>query len=325
VRRREFITLVGGAAAWPLAARAQQPMPVIGFLALTSPEAFAPEVAAFRRGLGELGYVEGRNLTVEFRWARGGFERLPSLATDLVSRGVDVIAALGTPASALAAKAATTTIPIVFVSGADPVRLGLVASLNRPGGNVTGIYMLTSSLEAKRLELLHEAVPAAAAIGVIVDPNSPDTELQLRELAEAAPPLGPRIEILQAATDNDITAAFAAVAEQRMEALLVASSPNYRPREQQIVALAARHAVPTIYSFRGFSEAGGLMSYGTDLADAYRQAGVYAGRVLKGEKSTDLPVLQSTKVEFVINLKTARSLGLAFPLPLLGRADEVIE
>ena len=325
MRRREFITLVGGAAAWPLAARAQQPMPVIGFLALTSPEAFAPEVAAFRRGLGELGYVEGRNLTLEFRWARGGFERLPSLATDLVSRGVDVIAALGTPASALAAKAATTTIPIVFVTGADPVRLGLVASLNRPGGNATGIYMLTSSLEAKRLELLHEAVPAAAAIGVIVDPNSPDTEFQLREMAEAAPQLGPRIKILQAATDNDITAAFAAVAEQRMEALLVGSSPNYRPREQQIVALAARHAVPTIYSFRGFSEAGGLMSYGTDLADAYRQAGVYAGRVLKGEKSTDLPVLQSTKVEFVINLKTAKSLGLAFPLPLLGRADEVIE
>jgi putative tryptophan/tyrosine transport system substrate-binding protein len=325
VRRREFITIVGGAAAWPLAARAQQPMPVIGFLALTSPEAFAPEVAAFRRGLGELGYVEGRNLTLEFRWARGGFERLPSLATDLVSRGVDVIAALGTPASALAAKAATTTIPIVFVTGADPVRLGLVASLNRPGGNATGIYMLTSSLEAKRLELLHEAVPAAAAIGVIVDPNSPDTEFQLRQMAEAAPQLGPRIKILQAATDNDITAAFAAVAEQRMEALLVGSSPNYRPREQQIVALAARHAVPTIYSFRGFSEAGGLMSYGTDLADAYRQAGVYAGRVLKGEKSTDLPVLQSTKVEFVINLKTARSLGLAFPLPLLGRADEVIE
>jgi len=325
VRRREFITIVGGAAAWPLAARAQQPMPVIGFLALTSPEAFAPEVAAFRRGLGELGYVEGRNLTLEFRWARGGFERLPSLATDLVSRGVDVIAALGTPASALAAKAATTTIPIVFVTGADPVRLGLVASLNRPGGNATGIYMLTSSLEAKRLELLHEAVPAAAAIGVIVDPNSPDTEFQLREMAEAAPQLGPRIKILQAATDNDITAAFAAVAEQRMEALLVGSSPNYRPREQQIVALAARHAVPTIYSFRGFSEAGGLMSYGTDLADAYRQAGVYAGRVLKGEKSTDLPVLQSTKVEFVINLKTAKSLGLAFPLPLLGRADEVIE
>jgi putative tryptophan/tyrosine transport system substrate-binding protein len=325
LRRRDVIFALAGAAAWPLAARAQQPMPVIGFLALLSPEAFALEIAAFRRGLGELGYVEGRNVTVEFRWARGEFDRLPALATDLVRRGPNVIAAVGTPASALAVKAATTSIPIVFTTGADPVQLGLVASLSRPGGNATGVYMLASALEAKRLELLHEVVPAAAAIGVIIDPNSPDTELQLRELAEAAPPLGRRIKILPAATDNDIAAAFAAAVEQRVEALLVTSSPSYMPRQQQIVALAARHGLPTIYFFRAFAEAGGLMSYGTDRADAYRHAGVYAGRVLKGEKATDLPVLQSSKVEFVINQKTAKTLGLTFPLPLLGRADEVIE
>ena len=326
MRRREFMFALASAAGWPLAARAQQPaMPVIGFLGFTSPEAFAREVAAFRRGLGEPGYVEGRNVTIEFCWARGEFDRLPSLAADLVRSGADVIAALGTPASALAAKAATATIPIVFVTGADPVQLGLVGRLNRPGGKATGVYMLTSALEAKRLELLHEAVPGAAAIGVIVDPNSPDTEIQLRELASVAPPLGQRIKILRAATDSDIADAFAAVAEQRMEALLVASSPNYRPREEQIVTLAARHAVPAIYSFRGFAEAGGLMSYGTDLAEAYRQAGTYAGRILRREKSADLPVQQSTKVEFVINLKTAKTLGLTLPPSLLVRADEVIE
>jgi putative tryptophan/tyrosine transport system substrate-binding protein len=325
MRRREFITLLSGAATWPLAARAQPSMPVIGFLGFSSPEASAREVAAFRRGLGELGHVEGENVTIEFRWARGEFDRLPSLAIDLVRRGPNVIAAVGTPASALAAKAATTSIPIVFTTGADPVQLGLVASLSRPGDNATGVYMLTSALEAKRLELLHEGVPGAAVIGVIVDPNSPDTELQLRELPEAARALGQQIKILRASSDDDLAAAFAAVAEQRMEAVLLASSPYYLPRHQQIVALAARYAVPAIYHFRAYAEAGGLMSYGTDLADAYRQAGVYAGRVLKGEKSADLPVLQSTKVELVINLKTAKTLGLAFPLPLLGRADEVIE
>jgi putative ABC transport system substrate-binding protein len=317
---------LAGAAAWPLAARAQQAsVPVIGFLGFTSPEAYSAELAAFRRGLSELGYVEGRNVAIEFRWAHGEFDRLPSLATDLVQRGTSVIAAIGTPASALAAKAATATIPIVFVTGADPVQLGLVASLNRPGANATGVYMLTASLEAKRLELLREAVPRAAVIGVMVDPNSPDTELQLRELPEAARSLGQRIEILQAGSDDDIAAAFATAVERRMEALLVASSPYYQPRRQQIVALAARHAVPAIYFFRAFADAGGLMSYGTDLADAYRQAGVYAGRILGGERTTELPVLQSTKVEFVINQKTANALGVTIPLPLLGRADEVIE
>ena len=326
MKRREFITLIGGAVvAWPRGARGQQAaVPVLGFLGFTSLEAFSREVAAFRRGLGEAGYVEGQNVTIEFRWAGGQFDRLPSLATELVPR-VSVIAAIGTPASALAVKAVTTKIPIVFVTGGDPVQLGLVASLNQPGGNATGVYMLTSALEAKRLELLHEVVPGATVIGVIVDPNSPDTELQLRDLPVAARSIGQRIEILRASSKGDIDAAFAAVAEQRMGALIVASSPYYLPWREQIVALAARYAVPTIYFFRAFAEAGGLMSYGTDLADAYRQAGVYAGRLLKGEKSADLPVQQSTKVEFVINLKTAKALGVTFPLPLIGRADEVIE
>jgi putative ABC transport system substrate-binding protein len=327
VDRRRVITLFGGATAtvaWPLAARAQQPA-VLGFLGLTSPEAFFREAAAFKRGLGEAGYVEGPNLTIEYRWARGQFDQLPSLAADLVRRGVTVIAAAGTPASALAAKAASATIPIVFVTGSDPVQLGLVASLNRPGGNATGVYMLTTALEAKRLELLHEVVPGATVIGVMVDPNSPDTEIQLRDLPEAARSVGQRIEMLQAGSDSEIDQAFAAVAERHIGALLVASSPYYLPRREQIVARAAGCAVPAIYFFRAFAEAGGLMSYGTDLADAYRQAGVYAGRMLKGEKSADLAVQQSTKVEFVINLKTAKSLGLTFPLPLLGRADEVFE
>lgn len=326
IGRREFIKFVGGAtAAWPLAAGAQQSIPAIGFLGFTSPEEFSREVAAFHRGLSEVGYVQGQNVTIEFRWARGEFDHLPSLATELVQRGVTVIAATGTPASALAVKSATTTIPIVFVTGGDPVQLGLVASLNRPGGNATGVYMLTSALEAKRLELLREVVPNASLVGVIVDPNSPDTELQLRDLPVAAHSLGQRIEILRASSDGEIAAAFAALVKQRMGALLLASSPYYLPRREQIVALAARHAVPTIYFFRAFTEAGGLMSYGTDLADAYRQAGVYAGRMLKGEKAADLPIQQSIKVEFVVNLKTAKALGLTFPLPLIGRADEVIE
>jgi putative ABC transport system substrate-binding protein len=326
MRRRDFIALLGGAAAWPLTARGQQPpIPVIGFLAFSSPEVASREVGAFRRGLGELGYVEGQNVTIEYRWAHGEFERLPTLATDLVRSGTNVIAAVGTPASALAARAATNSIPIVFTTGADPVQLGLVASLNQPGGNLTGVYMLTSTLETKRLELLHESVPGAAVIGVIVDPNSPDTELQLREVPEAARALGQKIKILRAGSEDDLTAAFAALAEERIAAVLLASSPYYLPRRQHIVALAARHAVPAIYHFRAYAEAGGLMSYGTDLADAYRQAGVYAGRILKGEKAAELPVLQSTKVEFVINLKTAQTLGLNFPLTLLGRADEVIE
>jgi putative tryptophan/tyrosine transport system substrate-binding protein len=330
IGRREFMALIGGAAAStasrPLAARAQAPQgAVLGFIGLTSAEAFAAELAAFQRGLGEAGYVAGRNLTIDFRWAGGQFDRLPSLASDLVRRGVTAIAAAGTPASALAVKAATATIPIIFVTGSDPVQLGLVASLNRPGANATGVYMLTAVLEAKRLELLREVMPSAATIAVLVDPKSPDTQMQLKDLGEAARAIGQRVEVLRAADDADIEAAFAAVVAQRLGALLVTSSPSYLPRRDRIVALAARHAVPAIYFFRAFAEAGGLMSYGTDLADAYRQAGTYAGRVLRGEQAGDLPVQQSTKVEFVINLKTAKTLGVNFPLPLIGRADEVIE
>jgi putative ABC transport system substrate-binding protein len=298
--------------------------PIIGFLGFSSPEAFAREVTAFQQGVNELGFVEGRNVTTLYRWANGRFDRLPSLASDLAHSGVTMIAATGTPAAGRAAKAATLTIPIIFVTGDDPVQLGLVASLNRPNGNATGIYMLTASLESKRLELLHEVVPKAAIIGVMVDPNSPDTERQLRELPVAAGSIGQRIVILKAGTEREVEAAFASIPAERIDALLIASSPFYLPLRQRIVALAAHYNVPAIYFFRDFAVAGGLMSYGTDLADAYRQAGRYAGRILKGEKPSDLPVQQSTKVEFVVNLKTAKSLGLSISLPLLGRADEVI-
>jgi putative ABC transport system substrate-binding protein len=326
MRRRQFISLVGGAAAWPVAARGQQPaMPVIGLLGLTSPEAFAGELAAFKQGLVEAGYVEGGNATIEYRWARGQFDRLPPLATELVRRGAIVIAAIGTPASALAAKAATSAIPVVFVTGGDPVQMGLVASLNRPGGNATGVYMLTSALEPKRLELLRELVPNAEVIGVLVDPNSPDTEIQLRDLPVAAQSLGQQIRFLRAGNEGDIDAAFATLIKQKIGALVIASSPSYLPLRQQIVTLAARHAVPTVYFLRDFAMVGGLMSYGTSLVDAYRRAGIYTGRILKGERAADLPVEQSTRVELVINMKTAKDLGLTFPITLLGRADEVIE
>ena len=326
MRRREFITLAGGmAVAWPLAARAQQSaMPLIGFLGFTSPQAFATELAAFHRGLGEAGFADGQNVAVEYRWAQGQFDRLPALAAELAGRPLAVLAAVG-PASAAAAKTATATIPIVFVSGGDPVRMGLVGSLNRPGGNTTGVYMLTAALEPKRIELMRELVPTAAVIGAVVDPNSPDTKYQLEELPAAASALGRQIKIFNAGTDSEIDAAFAAVAEQKIGAVLVTSSPFYLPRRDKFVALAARTGVPTVYFFRAFAEAGGLMSYGTSLTDAYRQAGVYAGRVLKGEKPADLPVQQSVKVELIINMKTAKALGLTFPLTLLGRADEVIE
>jgi putative ABC transport system substrate-binding protein len=327
VRRREFITLAGGmAVGWPLAARAQQSAaPLIGFLGFSSPQAFATELAAFHRGLGEAGFVEGQNVAVEYRWAQGQFDQLPALAVELVRRPLSVLAAIGTPASAFAAKATTATIPIVFVSGGDPVRMGLVGSLNRPGGNSTGVYMLTAALEPKRIELMRELVPNAAVIGAIVDPNSPDTKLQMEELPAAASALGRQIKIFNAGSDGEINAAFAAVAEQKIGAVLVTSSPFYLPRREKFVALAARTGVPTMYFFRAFAEAGGLMSYGTSLTDAYRQAGVYAGRMLKGEKPADLPVQQSVKVELIINMKTAKALGLTFPLTLLGRADEVIE
>jgi putative ABC transport system substrate-binding protein len=327
MKRREFITLAGGAvASWPLAVYAQQSaMPVIGYLGFTSPEPNATEIAEFHRGLSETGYVEGQNVAIEYRWAHGQFDQLQALASDLVRQQVAVLAALGTPASVSAAKTATATIPIVFISGDDPVRLGLVDSLDRPNGNVTGVYMLTSALEPKRLELIHELVPNAAVIGVIVDPKSPDTAPQMKELSEAATTLGRQIKIFKANSESDIESAFAAIVEQRIGAVLVASSPSYYPQREKFVALAARYTVPVVYFFRAFAGAGGLMSYGTSLGDAYYQAGLYAGRILKGEKPSDLPVQQSVKVELVVNMKTAKALGLTVPLSLLGRADEVIE
>jgi putative ABC transport system substrate-binding protein len=327
MRRREFVTLIGGSVAtWPLVSRAQQSaMPVIGFLGLTSPDAFAPLTAAFQHGLRETGFAEGQNVAIVYRWAHGQFDQLPALASDLVRQRLNVLAAMGTPASALAAKAATTVIPIVFVTGGDPVGVGLVDSLNRPSGNATGVYMLTVALEPKRLEVINELVPNAAVLGVVVDPNSPDTAVEIKELSAAAGTLGKQIKTFNVSNDGEIGAAFATMAGQRVSAAMVTSSPIYLPQRQKFTDLAARYAIPTVYFVRDFVEAGGLMSYGTSFADAYRLAGVYAGRILKGDKPGDLPVQQSVKVELVINLKTAKTLGVRVPLPLVGRADEVIE
>ena len=326
MKRREFITLLGGAAAWPLAARAQQPaMSVVGFLNARSPIDTAHLVAAFRRGLAENGYVEGQSVTIDYRWASGQPDRLPAMAMELVDRPVVVLAATGGENSAMAAKAATSTIPIVFAVGSDPIKLGLVASYNRPGGNVTGINSLTTTLEAKRLGLLHELVPRAATVGVLLNPNWPPSANQLRDVQDAARVVGLQINVLQASTDQEIDAAFETVAQQRIAALAVTGNPFYDTRREKLVALAARHAVPVIYQFREFAAAGGLLSYGIDLPDAYRQVGVYVGRILKGAKPADLPVLQPTKFEFVINLKTAKALGVKFSDNLMSLADEVIE
>jgi putative ABC transport system substrate-binding protein len=324
-RRREFIALLAGAtAAWPLAARAQQPMPVIGFLHGASPEGYAPMVDGFRRGLAESGYVEGRNVTIEYRWAEGQYDRLPALAADLVHRQVAEIVTGGTP-PAFAAKRATSTIPIVINVGIDPVQVGLVASLNRPGGNVTGLALLTAELGAKRLELLHESLPAATVVAMLVNPTSPITEPETRGVRDAARSLGLQLHVLNASTESEIDRAFGTLVELRAGALVVSVDVFLNNQRAQIVALAARHAVPAIYGVREFATSGGLMSYGNDLADAYRQSGIYAAKILKSEKPADLPVQQVVRVEFVINLKTAKTLGLTFPLPLIGRADEVIE
>ncbi len=326
MKRREFITLLGGAAAaWPLAASAQQPaMPVIGFLSGTSPE--TARLRAFRQGLKDAGFIEGENVAIEYRWADDQTDRLPALAAELAQRRVAVIAAIGGIPSALAAKAATTTIPIVFLVGVDPVRLGLVSSLPRPGGNLTGINVINSELASKRLELLRALVPGAIRIGVLVDPtNASGTDATLRDVGAAARTMGLQIQVLNASTSLELDAAFATLVRERSAALIVGSTPFFFDRRVQLALLAARHAAPAIYQDRHHAEVGGLISYGASLGDAYRHVGVYAGRILKGAKPADLPVVQPTRFELVINVSTARMLGLTVPDPLLATADEVIE
>jgi putative ABC transport system substrate-binding protein len=326
MKRRAFITLLGGAAAaCPLAARAQQPaMPVVGFLSARALDESAHLAEAFRRGLAENGYTESRNVAIEYRWAEGRSDRLPALAADLVHRQVTVIAAATTPA-ALAATAATTSIPIVMEVGGDPVRLGLVASFNRPGGNVTGVSNLNAGLEPKRLSLLREVVRAAGTVGVLLNPTFPPSSNQLKDIEEAARAIGQQLDVLRASTDGEVEAAFETIAQHRIPALLVASDPFFNARRDKLAILAARAAVPAMYSYRDYVVAGGLMSYGIDLPDVYRQVGRYVGRILKGEKPEHLPVMQSTKFEFVLNLKTAKALGVKFSDDLLSLADEVIE
>jgi len=326
MRRREFITLVGGAAAsWPLATGAQQPaMPVVGFMMAGSRAALRDEITAFEAGLKELGFVEGQNLALEYRFAEGQFERFPAFASDLVNRRASVIAA-SSPQAALAAKQATATIPVVFSVGADPVEVGLVSSLSHPGGNVTGVYQFTAGLESKRLGLLHEMVPKAQVVGVLINPNYAAAESQLRDVQDSAAHLGLRLVVVRANTESEFAAAFSTVVTQRAGAILVCASPFFNSRRQQLIVLASSHALPAIFEWRDFAVAGGLMSYGTSLNNAYRQAGIYAGRILKGEKASDLPVVQSTKFEFVINLSTAKALHIEVPPTLSARADEIIE
>src|ERR1700688_2385727 len=325
MQRREFITLLGGAAVWPLTAHAQQPaMPLIGFMNVGMPKEDEHLQAAFRQGVSETGYIEGQNVTIEYHWAEGHADRLPGLVADLVRRRVSVIAATSTQA-ALAAKGATTTIPVVFETAGDPIKLGLVASLNRPGGNITGVTQLSSELVAKRLGLLHDLIPTATIIGLLVNPSDPRAETQTREMEEAAHALGLQIHVLNASTEGELNTVFATLSELRAGALLVGTSQLFSGRPERLVALAARQGVPAIYQYRQYAAAGGLISYGTSITDAYRQAGIYTGRILKGEKPADLPVMRPTKFELVINLKTAKTLGLNIPSGVLVIAQAVIE
>jgi putative ABC transport system substrate-binding protein len=324
MNRREVIALLGGAAAWPVAARAQQPaMPVVGYLSGATPG--IPTDLAFRNGLREAGYVEGQNLAIEYRWADGQYDRLPALAAELVSRRVSVIFASGGAASPIAAKAATATIPIVFSFGGDPVKLGLVPTFNRPGGNVTGVSFLINALGAKRLDLLDKLVPTATVLGFLVDPTNPGAEPETRDMQQAADALGRKLIVGKASTEGEIDVAFASFLEQQVAALAVAADAFLSGRADQLAALAAGYRIPAIYSLREYAEAGGLMSYGASVLDAARQAGLLTSRILKGEKPADLPVQQATKIELVINLKTAKALGITVPPNLLATADEVIE
>src|SRR5436190_3704777 len=323
MKRREFITVLGGTAAWSLAARAQQSgMPMIGFLHLGSPQPYTTMVAAFLQGLNEAGFVEARNVAIEYRWAENQTDRLPAMAADLVRQGVDVIAPAGGPASVRAAKAATTTIPIVFSLGSDPIKMGFVDSLNRPGGNVTGVTFLANELEAKQLDLLSELVPRVEAIAYFVNPSNPNTATAVQTAGQV---LGRRILVFNASTERDLDIAFAGLDQQRAGALLISPDPLFTSRREQIVSLALRHAMPTMYQHREHVAAGGLISYGVDLKDTYRQHGIYVGRILKGASPADLPVVQPTKFELVINVKTAKALGLEIPSTVLVLADEVIE
>jgi putative ABC transport system substrate-binding protein len=325
MRRRDFISGIAGSAAWPLVVRAQQPaMPAIGYLDAGSPDKDANRVLAFRQGLSETGYDEGRNVAIEYRWAEGQYDRLPAMAADLIHRQVTVVAAATTPA-ALAAKAATATIPIVFTTISNPVQIGLVASLSRPGGNVTGVTQLNVEVGPKLLELLHEVVPTATIMALLVNPANPNAGTLERNLQAAARTLGLQLHVLNARTEGDFDAVFATLRQLRAGGLVIGPDVFFTGRSEQLAALALRHAVPAISTYRGFAEADGLMNYGGSQTDAYHLAGVYTGRILKGEKPADLPVQQATKVELIINLKTAKALGLTFPLSLLGRADEVIE
>ena len=326
MRRRDFITLAGSAAAWPLSAKAQQgALPVVGVLYPGSVQGDDQIAVPLRRGLGETGFIEGQNFRIEGRWAEGQFDRYPALAADLVRRQVALIVVPGATSAALAAKSASSTIPIVFLIGDDPIKVGLAASLNRPGGNTTGFTTVASELEGKRLDLLSRIVPGAETIGVLVNPEVPNAATQLINLQNAARTLGRQIRVLNAATEREIDAAFTTLAQERAGALTVAASLYFFTRLNQIVTLAAHYSIPTIYQRREFAQAGGLVSYGTDVADTYRQVGIYAGRILKGEKPADLPVQEITKIELVINLKAAKALGLTVPPVLLATADEVIE